>query len=223
MPAMWRSNCIILGSGHRPFVWASKRPATVLASLEFNAGKPTSADRRNHGRNVRSRAIQSSNCWSCLDQERVLTGVSFRATERFLRLRFHKAVAQFAASHPHCRPWRRESLRQVRSVRSRPPMPAIWQSSYTILVSSDLPVAWASNRPTPAGGLFEMPSVKPTFAVSTDFGLHPKAGSSASAALFHRCFAVCGVQSKMKRAFEKPIPLGLAARGAGSARAADRT
>ena len=36
------------------------------------------------------------------DQLRALPGVSFRATERFSPLRFHKAVAQSAASQPYC-------------------------------------------------------------------------------------------------------------------------
>jgi hypothetical protein len=36
------------------------------------------------------------------DQKRVLTGVSFRVAERFSLSRFHKAVAQLAAPHPHC-------------------------------------------------------------------------------------------------------------------------
>ena len=37
-----------------------------------------------------------------LDQEPVLPGGSFRATERFSPLRFHKAVAQSPASQPYC-------------------------------------------------------------------------------------------------------------------------
>lgn len=47
------------------------------------------------------------------DQYRVLTGVSLRAAERAPLSRFHKAVAQSAAPHPHCCRWQRESLKQV--------------------------------------------------------------------------------------------------------------
>jgi hypothetical protein len=36
------------------------------------------------------------------DQQRVLPGDSFRAAENFSLPKFHKAVAQLAASHPHC-------------------------------------------------------------------------------------------------------------------------
>lgn len=37
-----------------------------------------------------------------VDQQRVATGGSFRAAERFSLPRFHKAVIQLAASDPHC-------------------------------------------------------------------------------------------------------------------------
>ena len=33
MPAMRRSNCIILGAGYPPFVFASKRPIEVAGGL----------------------------------------------------------------------------------------------------------------------------------------------------------------------------------------------
>jgi len=37
MPAMRRSNCIILGAGHPPFVFASKRPKADLAAVGIAA------------------------------------------------------------------------------------------------------------------------------------------------------------------------------------------
>jgi len=46
------------------------------------------------------------------DQLRVPIGGNFRVTKTVLSPRLRKAVAQFGASHPHCRPWWRGSLRQ---------------------------------------------------------------------------------------------------------------
>jgi hypothetical protein len=42
-------------------------------------------------------------------------------------------------------------------------MPAIWQSSYTILVASDLPVTWASYRPKAVLATFEVIAGQPAF------------------------------------------------------------
>ena len=113
----------------------------------FNAGKPTSADRRNRGLNDSTQAIQSSKWSSCLDQQRVLTGVSFRATENSPLPRIHKAAAQFTSPESHCRHWRRKILVQVRSVTGHPPIPAMLQSNCIRLGAGHPPFVFASKRP----------------------------------------------------------------------------
>jgi hypothetical protein len=49
----------------------------VLASFDFNAGKPTSADRRNRGRNDCSRAILSSKWSSSRDSEATFAALNW--------------------------------------------------------------------------------------------------------------------------------------------------
>ena len=39
MPAIRRSNCMILGAGHPPFVFASKRPTAVLRKFDSRSLK----------------------------------------------------------------------------------------------------------------------------------------------------------------------------------------
>ena len=63
--------------------------------------------------NVKFRAHRLKNWLALADHQRVPTGGSFRATEKFSLLRFHKAAARLAMPHPHYRHWRRESLSRV--------------------------------------------------------------------------------------------------------------
>jgi hypothetical protein len=57
-----------------------------------------------------------------------------------------KAALQFTSTESHCRHWRRKILRQVRSVKSHPPMPAIRRSNCMILGAGHLPFVSASLR-----------------------------------------------------------------------------
>ena len=90
-------------------------PGSSEGSAGGNASKPTFAGLHSHDLNGCLREAQSSKRSSHLDQERVLTGVSYRATEHSPLPRIHKAAAQFASTESHCRHWRRKSRIQVRS------------------------------------------------------------------------------------------------------------
>jgi len=104
--------------------------------------------------NVKFRVNRSRSWLALADQQRVPTGGSFRATEKFSLPRFHKAAARLAMPHPHYRHWRRESLSRLCSESRQPPVPASGQTNFLILETSWLLFAKFDNVPMESVGRY---------------------------------------------------------------------
>lgn len=65
VPAFWQSNCMILGAGQPPFVWAGSRPNPVIWRIEVIDRTPTSEDLLDlviYGSNQYLQFLERSSC-----------------------------------------------------------------------------------------------------------------------------------------------------------------